>query len=437
MAGIETRGSQADSVANQTTNEANQAAPAPDQTILLVDMNSYFATLLQQENPHLRGKPLGIVKDVGRTCIIAASKEAKKLGVKTGSNAHEARAKIPNIILLPAQFDRYLDATKRLKNLFESLSPRVYIYSLDEAFIDISDCRQNLYKDPHKFAHDIQNKIKAELGEWVTCNIGISYNHFLAKIASNVAPKGEVFEIDQENLDLVLAEVKFEDVCGIGFRLEKKLNMMGVEVPYQIRFYTQDELGNFVGPFWAKELLKMAYGQEPHHLELLHTPNSHMKSVGRSITGYKLCDDEGEIRAIIANLISEVIHKTRKMGMGGRQVGIYLMGEDQSWGEHLTLKHFINHEREMFDLLYNKLYLGWRRSFKIIKFAVRLSLLQKLGQNSLLPDWQKIEAIQIAFDKINSKYGLFTITNGNLTNRPVIRPEVTGFLGDRIFQLGG
>ncbi|MCD8526685.1 hypothetical protein LRY65_00525, partial [Candidatus Woesebacteria bacterium] len=80
-----------------------------------VDINSYFATLLQQENPALRGRPVGILKDVGRTCVIAASKEAKKLGVGTGTSAYEAKRLAPEIVFLPAEFARYLDATKRLK----------------------------------------------------------------------------------------------------------------------------------------------------------------------------------------------------------------------------------------------------------------------------------------------------------------------------------
>ena len=99
-----------------------------------VDINSYFATLLQQENPALRGKPVGIVKEVGRTCIIAASKEAKALGVGTGSRLQDAKH-VPDLILVPAQFDFYLDATKRLKRLFESLAPTVQIFSLDELLL--------------------------------------------------------------------------------------------------------------------------------------------------------------------------------------------------------------------------------------------------------------------------------------------------------------
>ncbi|NCN03757.1 MAG: hypothetical protein GW942_01630 [Candidatus Pacebacteria bacterium] len=403
--------------------------------ILLVDINSYFATLLQQENPHLRGKPIGIVKDVGRTCIIAASKEAKQLGIATGSNAHQGKLKAPNLILLPAQFDRYLDATKRLKKVFSQISPKTYIYSLDEAFIDVTDCQKYLYHNIEELALTIQNSIKKELGEWVTCNIGIGPNYLTAKLASNIAPKGNSLTITPDNLDGILAEAPFSEVCGVGMRLESKLKRLGITNPYQIRFYSGSELENYFGPFWSKELLKIAYGEETHHFDLLEIPHIQMKSVGRSITGYHLYDDEREIKAIIYNLISEVIHKVRKMGLAGRQVSIFLNGQDQFWSNHTTIKHLINHEQEMFEMIYHQLYRKWHRSFKIIKFAVRLSLLEKIGQNSLLLDWQKQEKVHQALDKVNDKYGLFTLRTGALLNQPIIRPEVTGFLGDRLYQL--
>lgn len=406
------------------------------QKILHVDINSYFATLLQQENPHLRGKPVGIIKDVGRTCIIAASKEAKKVGIKTGANSREAKIKAPDLILLPAQFDRYLDATKRLQKIFQSLSPKVYIYSLDEAFVDLSDCQKYLYQNQETLATILQQKIAQELGEWVTCNIGLGPNYLTAKLASNLAPKGSILTITPDNLDLLLAEAPFSEVCGVGLRLEAKLARLGVTTPYQIRFYSVTDLEPHFGPFWSRELLKIAYGEETHAFNLLEKPNTQMKSVGRSITGYQLYDDEREIRAIIYNLISEVVYKVRKMNLAGREVNIFLSGEGQFWSERLTVKHPINHEAEMFDLLYRRLYQSWQRHFKIIRFAVRLSLLEPMGQNSLLPAWQKQEQVHRAFDKINQKYGLFTLRSGALLNQPIIKPEVTGFLGDRIFQLG-
>jgi DNA polymerase IV len=416
---------------------------SPAKTFLHIDINSYFATMLQQENPLLRGRPLGVVKDHGRTVMIATSKEAKQYGIKTGITIKEARQLYPQVLPIPAQLNQYLDATKRLKRIFESIAPDVEIYSLDEAFIDITSCLTHLYSNPYHLAQHIQGLIKQELGEWVTCNIGISHNRLLAKIASEINPPDTIFEINDQNLDGILASVEFRDVCGVGYRLEKKLRRLGITTPYMIRFCSEEELEASVGPFWAKELLKIAYGQEPHHLQRLGQPLDHMKSVGRSITGYKLASNEDQIKRVLYNLTEEVTHKVRQMDLAGRYVSIYLTGsnkagEHRSWHAHRTLQYHICHSKPMFEVLYHQLYSPWRRSFSVIKFAVRLGMLEPTAQltPSLLPEWDKQERLSQAMDAITKRYGLFTLRSGLLTHDDgIIRPEVTGYLGDKQYQL--
>ncbi len=401
-------------------------------TILHIDINSYFATLVQQENPKLRGKPVGIIKDVGRTCIIAASKEAKQQGVGTGDRFSDVRHLCPDLILVPASFERYLDATHKLKDIFENISPNVYIYSLDEAFVDISDCKQHLYSDVEHLATHIQESIKKNLGEWVTCNIGISHNRLLAKMASEITPKGTYLIIDQDNLDSVLASVSFKDVCGIGYRLTKKLNKIGITNPFQLRFFSQEDLEPLFGPFWSVELLKIAWGEESHGLSLIDRPSGHMKSVGRSITGYKLCDNEEEIRAILYNLVEEATHKLRRMNLAGRHISIFLSGQNQHYYNHQTLKNPVNTSQQVFEVIYYNLYQQWQRSFRVIKFGVRIGLLQsiKSQQLTLFDDNHYFMKLTQAVDSINHKFGLFTIRSATMINQPIIKPEVTGFLGD-------
>lgn len=405
-------------------------------TIAHIDINSYFATMMQQENPHLRGKPVGVVKDVGRTCIIAASKEAKLLGIGTGSRLQDFRQRVPDLILVPAAFDLYLDATKRLKKIFSSLAPIHDIFSLDEAFIDLSDCR-NLYPDLKKFGHSAQEKIKQELGEWVTCNVGIGSTRLLAKLAGEMSPKGSVTIIDDQNKDIFLASAKFDDVCGIGYGLSKKLKLRGITNPYQLNFCDFEDLNGLVGPFWAKELLSIAQGKDSATLRGIDDRREQdMKSVGRTITGFKLTDDEEVIKQILYNLCEEAAHKVRQMDMAGRHIGILLMGEDQSWYKHKTLQYYVRHSDELFKLLYNGFYQNWQREFKVIKFGVFLSGLKKMDYVPvrLIDNWQKKEQVFKALDQVNDRYGLFTIRPATLTKKEgLIRPEVTGFLGDKRF----
>lgn len=435
-------------------------------TWIHIDINSYFATLLQQEIPSLRGKPLGVVKDHGRTCLIATSKEAKTFGVKTGMPLKDAKHLCPQIVVLPTFFPMYLSSTKKLKALFESISPDVNVFSMDEVFIYYTPIR-SLYQSPAALAQEIQLKIKAALGEWVTCNIGIAETKFLAKMAGEVAKPATITQvtdsrfmmhedtsytpdstfnqtkykvpstnkIDKVNL---LSTTTFKDVCGIGYRLGAKLEALGIYTPYGINFLDDETLEKHFGSFWVKELRKMAQGEEPHFLSKPPT-NEHMKSVSRSITcAKKTWADEQSIKKLLYNLTYEAMTKARKMHLAGRSVYLSFRGHDQRWSTHITLGHYVFHTQELFSIIYEKLYQEWQNHFAVVKCTVAMGMLQPWEKLELqyFPDFETTEKLESAMQSINERYGAFTIRSGLLTTRhEIIWPEVNGFFGDKDYYL--
>src|SRR3989344_2705207 len=148
---------------------------ATNRTILHVDLNSFFATAEQQANPALRAKPIGIIKAEGRTCVIAASVEAKKYGVKTGISIFEARKLCSQIILVPADFAKYADITYRFINICSTYSPLCEVFSLDECFIDVTET-EKFWLGTINIALEIKKRLRLEVGDWMTCSIGISHN---------------------------------------------------------------------------------------------------------------------------------------------------------------------------------------------------------------------------------------------------------------------
>lgn len=443
-----------------------------------IDINSYFATLLQQEIPTLRGKPLGVVKDVGRTCLIATSKEAKVFGVKTGMPLKDAKQLCPHITVLPTYFPMYLSSTRKMKALFESFSPDVDIFSMDEAFIYYTPIRK-LYESPQAFSLNLQKEIKNLLGDWVTCNIGIAKTKFLAKMAGEVAKPDSITEVvdtsskiheaafplqdsnnDQGNdstskqietknqglrtntnyIDKValLSTTTFKDVCGIGYRLGAKLEAMGIYNPYFINFLDDETLEQNFGSFWVKELRKMANGDEPHFLAK-PPQNEHMKSVSRSITcAQKTWSDEASIKKLLYNLTYEAMNKARKMHLAGRLVYLSFRGDNQRWGTHMTLGHYVFHSSEFFDIVYTNLYKKWEKHFEVVKCTVALGMLKPWERLELqyFPEFETQEKLESAMDTINDRYGAFTIRSGLLTSRhEIIWPEVTGFFGDKEYYL--
>ena len=204
---------------------------------------------------------------------------------------------------------------------------------------------------------------------------------------------------------------------------------------YAINLIDDETLEECVGPFWKSELRRMSGGGEPLFLTRIDR-NSHMKSIGRSITGWGLTGSEDQIKRTLYNLTSEVCTKARKMSLVGRQMSIRLYGENKKFKNHVTLKNFTNHTNEVFEVIYHQLYKPHKRGFRVIKLGVRLGLLQPDNKLTipLLPPWQRFENLYRAVDKINGKYTQHTIHSAAMHAPKMITEEITGFLGDKIYQ---
>jgi nucleotidyltransferase/DNA polymerase involved in DNA repair len=246
---------------------------------------------------------------------------------------------------------------------------------------------------------------------------------------------GDIYLINENNLNDALCRAKLTDICGIGRRLEFKLKNLGIQNPLQINLLDDHTLLEHFGPFWSTELRKIGHGEETNFFAHIKTVE-YMQSVGRTITGYGLCDDESEIQRILLNLLEEATYKLRRMGLAGRGIGVSLHGREAHWGKHVTLKYFVRHTNEIFDILYHQLYQSWQRTFPIIKFGVWLYDLSPCNEVPLclLPSYQKNERVYDVMDTINNRFGLFTLCSASLMGKGIIRPEVMGFLGDKTFH---
>lgn len=157
--------------------------------ILHIDMNSYFASVEQQANPLLRGKPVGVVATMTPNgCIIASSTEAKAKGIKTGFRVRDARAIDPNIILIPNDAAKYRTVTGGIMKILTSYTEDIELYSIDEAFLDLTGFVHS-FNEAAKLSEEIRRRIMQEVGEWLKCSIGIAPTRWLAKFGSDVARK--------------------------------------------------------------------------------------------------------------------------------------------------------------------------------------------------------------------------------------------------------
>lgn len=398
-------------------------------TIFHIDFNSYFARVEQQKNPFLRCKPVGVLKAAGRTVVIAASVEAKRLGVKTGSSVLEARRLAPTIVLVPADFDSYYDTTKRFTSIASRYSDRVELFSLDEVFLDVTDTAPIL-GGAISIAQAIKHDLRTELGEWLTVSIGIAKNKFLAKLASDMEKPDGLVEITDKNQDYYLGRATFDQVCGIGWRLEKRLGAMGITQLLQIRSVSEKFLLASFGPYWTKRLIDLSWGRDETLLatDKLATPP---KSVSRTHTLFVDLIDERKILGVIRNLVEEATAKLRAARMAGRQFGLMIRGDEQSDAFFVTRKHCSNDPAEAFHEL-KRLYLhGWFGS-RVRFLGVWVSLLEETDRLTapLFFDIQRRQQLLLVQDQVNQKFGHYTVFPASLLWSPIIRPEVNGYLGD-------
>lgn len=195
---------------------------------LYVDFNSYFASVEQQERPELRAKPIGVLPvKAETTCCIAASYEAKKFGVKTGTPVREARKLCPNIIFVEARPALYIQYHHRLVEIVESCTPVDRTLSIDEMVCKLTGSQQQR-DNALPLAMRIKQAIRTQAGEHIRSSIGIAPNMFLAKVASDMQKPDGCIVIERHELPDKLYSLKLRDLYGVGKRMEQRLHSAGI-----------------------------------------------------------------------------------------------------------------------------------------------------------------------------------------------------------------
>ena len=375
--------------------------------IMHVDLNSCFATIEQQANPLLRGKPIGIIPYPGESSIIIApSIEAKRYGIKTGMSVREAKMLYPGLITRLPDPAKYRDVHVKFSRIFKSYSPDVVPKSIDEAVLDFSGM-ENLNPDLIKIAMEIKKRMKEEIGEWILCSIGISTNRFLAKLAASLHKPDGLDIIDHSNLLDVYRKAKLLDLNGINVRYEARLNSAGIFTT--IDFYNADldtlkrqVFQSIVGYYWFLRLR----GFEPDKV-LFKT-----KSIGNDYALKIATDDMAELSKLLMKLSEKMGRRLRKHNFTAHGIHVGLIYRDGTYWHRGRMM-----EREMFttDELYKKVLLVFNQQPErkpVSNIGISCYALEKKEyfQESMFDMDNKMEKIQTAMDEVNDRYGEYVLT---------------------------
>jgi DNA polymerase-4 len=398
--------------------------------ILHLDMNSYCASVEQQANPFLRGKPLGVCAYLSENgCIIASSVEAKQRGVKTAMRVRDARRLCPEILLVENEPAKYRSTTEKIFSILDEYTDELEPYSIDEAFLNLTGWSKN-FNQARQLAESIRQRIKQEVGEWLRCSIGISYTRWLAKFASDITPPDSVKSISPEQLTTSLDEASLLAAWGINYRLEARLKALGIHTLNQLRTYPVTNLRRALGItgyyLWANV--------NGIQTERVHRHQSQQpKSIGHSYCLPRKTTDRNWLRGILHKLCERTGRRLRAKQMEADRIGAWLQfAEGGGMGRQCRVPERLFTTESIFKSADRLLFtrpLADRARF----LAVNVSNLHPLShQRSLFQDELRPKRLSLALDTLNNKFGEFSVypgvmwgTNDNAHDRVGYRKTVS------------
>ena len=382
-----------------------------DRIILHLDMNAYFASVEQQANPELRGKPIAVIGSNGRTVITTASYEARKFGVKTGMAIWEAKRQCPQIILVVGDNRKYTHTSTQIFKMMLDYTPLVEVFSIDEAFLDVTHSLK-IFGNPERIVHLLKAQIMESFG--LTCSVGIGPNKLLAKLASDMKKPDGLTIIRPDEVSQIINPLPIKDFCGIGSQTEKKLNLLGIK--------TIGDLGKF-----PVDILKRKFGINGLHLHDMglgidHSPvvpasdQDRVKSVGHSMTLKQDISRRQDILKYLLQLSEMVGRRARRYGVSGKTVHLYVRYADfySSFGKQQTLGNPINQSGDIYKAAVDILdTVELQQPVRLL--GIRLTNLRHhVAQLPLFPQERRKALMVNAMDAVNNRFGDFTVTFASL-----------------------
>jgi DNA polymerase IV len=266
--------------------------------IIHVDMDAFFASVEQRDNPALQGKPVAVGYAAPRGVVAAASYEARAFGVRSALPSSTAKRRCPHLIFVPPRFDVYRAVSRQIRNIFTEFTALVQPLSLDEAYLDVTENRQGI-PTAWATAKQIRSRIQAETG--LTASAGISYNKFLAKVASDQRKPNGQFAVTP---DMALGWIETLPVArfhGVGPVTAAKMKRVGIETGADLRRHSLDDLRKHFGSS-ADWFHAIARGIDERPVN----PNQVRKSSGSETTFDSDVTDTLRIEAGVARMADDV-----------------------------------------------------------------------------------------------------------------------------------
>jgi len=381
-----------------------------DRVILHVDMDAFFISVEQRDDPSLRGKPAAVCGSLSRSVVTSATYEARPYGIRAGMSTGEAKRRCPQLILVEGNHSKYTETAARIFSILKDYTPLVEIASIDEAYLDITQS-QFLFKSPLHIAQLIKDRIRKE--EQLTCSIGIGPNKLLAKLGSRLKKPDGLIVIREEEVENILKDLPVSRLHGIGPKLTEELKSIGI--------FTCGQLGRSPVPLLTKRfgvigdrLHEMGLGLDENTVVPLDEEED-AKSISHSVTLEEDTSDPNLLRRVLLQLSERVSRRMRKESFYGRRITITVRYSDfYTFSKQKTLSRWINSGNEIFHHSF-EIFESIPHPKPIRLLGVGVSLLKKEWcQLDLFEKREKKDKLLKAMDRINEQFGDWTLTWGGL-----------------------
>jgi DNA polymerase-4 len=370
-------------------------------TILHVDMDAFYASVAEKDNPKLKGK--AVVVGAGRRGVVsAANYEARKFGIRAAMPVYKAKALAPHAIFISPDMARYEEVSRSVMCIFHDITPLVEPISLDEAFLDVTGARR-LLGDGQTIAKLIRARVEQKEG--ITCSVGIAHNKFIAKIASNQCKPNGLLEIDPERVLEFLHPLAAKEIWGVGPKTNEQLAKMGLQTVGDIANTPRSTLIRVLGQASGSSLYELAWGRDYRDVEIEHIE----KSISSSETFDQDLDSQEEILKEFLRLTERSVERMREKGFAAGTISIKVRFTDfKTISRSKTVDLPITGTQEIFEVVKN-LYLALNLENVLIRLiGVSLDSLVEdeeinqmvLGQRT--SGWQQADK---AVDRIKNKFG--------------------------------
>jgi DNA polymerase IV len=379
----------------------------PDEgTILHADLDSFYASVEQRDDPKLCGRPV----IVGAGVVLAASYEAKAFGVRTAMGGRQARHLCPHAVVVRPRMSAYSEASKDVYRVFEDTSPLVEGLSIDEAFLDVRGM-ERIAGSPAEIAARLKVAVRDRVGLPIT--VGVARTKFLAKVASAVAKPDGLLVVPPRAELAFLHPLPVERLWGVGQVTSGKLRARGIETVGQVAWLEEDELVRLLGRAAGRQLFALAHNRDPRRVRA----GRRRGSIGSQSAGRR---SPRELDPVLVGLVDRVTRRMRKAGRAGRTVVLRLRFDDfaRATRSH-TLPYATFHTETVLatarGLLAAALPLIEERGCTLLGLAV--ANLDDSPQLMLPLERKSRSALDAAVDEVRERFGIGALTRGVLLGR--------------------